>query len=89
MTKTDASPSLDWLEDEPTAFHRRYWTTHCEGFRVDFPGGAHGYVEEVRHQDDPDRSAALVVRVGALGRQVVIVPVDQIEFVVPRASGSG
>jgi hypothetical protein len=86
--ENELSPSLDWLEDEPATserFDRRYWATHCEGFRVDFPGGAHGYVEEVRHGSDPDRAAALVIRVGVLGRRVVIVPVDEIEYLVPRA----
>ncbi len=88
LTKKQISPSADWLEDEapgPEPYERRYWATHCEGFRVDFPGGAHGYVEEVRHRADPDRAALLAVRVGMLGRRVVIVPVDEIAYLVPRA----
>ena len=67
------------------SFDRRYWTTHCEGFRVEFPGGAHGYVDEVRYADEPERVPALVVRVGALGRRVAIVPVEAIQLIVPRA----
>jgi hypothetical protein len=88
VTKNERPASLDWLEEEPPVqepFDRSYWLTHCEGFRVDFPGGAHGYVEEVRHASDPDRAALLTVRMGALGRRALIVPVDEIAFLVPRA----
>ena len=88
LTRKETGPPDDWLADEPQGvepFDRRYWSTHCEGFRVDFPGGAHGYVEEVRHAADPDRAALIAVRVGALGRRVVIIPVDEIAYLVPRA----
>lgn len=66
-------------------FDRDYWLSHCEGFRVDFVDGVHGFVEEVRHALDPDRAPVLAVRVGRLGRRVVLVPVDDVAFVVPRA----
>jgi hypothetical protein len=48
----------EWLDEEAARepFHREYWASHCEGFRVDFPGGVHGFVEEVRHVDDPDHA---------------------------------
>jgi hypothetical protein len=77
----------EWLDEEAARepFHREYWASHCEGFRVDFPGGVHGFVEEVRHVDDPDHAQLLAVRVGRLGKRVVLVPADQIAFIVPRA----
>jgi hypothetical protein len=80
--------AFDRLGDEvgPTdLFDRSYWLSNCEGFRVEFPGGAHGYVEEVRYRGDPDRAALLAVRVGRLGARVVVVPVDEVRFIVPRA----
>jgi hypothetical protein len=78
----------DWREDEVPAsepFDRGYWLSHSEGYRVDFPGGAHGFVEEVRHAFDPDRAPLLAIRVGRLGRRVVVVPTDEVAFIVPRA----
>jgi hypothetical protein len=84
VARTNLKPSIHWLDDEPMSFGSRYWTTRCEGFRVDFPGGAQGYVDEVRHPEDPDH-CALVVRVGALGDRVVIVPLDEIELVEASA----
>ena len=88
LTGRQIDPLSKWLEEEPHGsepFGRSYWATHCEGYRVDFPGGAHGYVEEVRHRADPDRAPLLAVRAGVLGRRVVVVPVDEIAFLVPRA----
>jgi hypothetical protein len=87
VTKRNPRHSLTWIEDEPTpweSFDRCYWTRHCEGFRVEFADGAYGYVEAVENPDDPDHAPKLVVRVGRLGQDVVVVPVSEIEAMVPR-----
>ena len=79
-TMTQASP--DRL---PTAsFDRAYWLAHCEGFRVDTVDGRLGFVTEIRAGDRPDE-AVLAVRAGVLGRRVVLVPLREVEFIVPRA----
>jgi hypothetical protein len=62
----------------------RYWLGHCEGFRVDAPGGRLGLVEAVLHRRE-DRSAdALIVRAGLLGRQLLVVPATSVDAVEPR-----
>ena len=64
-------------------FDRDYWLSHCEGFRVDTAHGRLGFVEEVRGGDIGD--AVLAVRTGVLGRRVMLVPADAVDFIVPRA----
>jgi hypothetical protein len=61
---------------------QRYWLGHCEGFRVDAPGGRVGLVEAVlRREAGPD---ALIVRAGLLGRRRLVVPVSEVAEVAPR-----
>ena len=72
-----------------TDLHRRlgrrvYWLTRSEGFRVDTPAGRLGLVELVMLRTRPDEPDALVVRVGVLGRRLVVVPVDEVLDVLPR-----
>ena len=79
-TMTQAAP-----ERLPGAsFDRDYWLAHCEGFRVDTANGRLGFVTEIRAGDRPD-DALLAVQAGVLGRRVVLVPLDEVEFIVPRA----
>ena len=66
------------------SFDRAYWLAHCEGFRVDTASGRLGFVTEIRSGDRPD-DGVLAVRAGVLGRRVVLVPLDEVEFIVPRA----
>jgi len=68
--------------EEPIALE--YWLSHCQGFRVDSPDGRVGFVEDVCYGVDPDRPEALAVRVGILGRKVVLVAVDEVVEIIPR-----
>jgi hypothetical protein len=61
-----------------------YWLRRCEGFRVDAPQGRVGFVEEVRYASRYDRPDVIAVRVGLLGRLLVIVPVGEVAEILPR-----
>ncbi len=63
---------------------RYYWLGHCEGFRVDSPEGRFGLVEAVMFRTRPDEPDALIVRVGVLGRKLIIVPIEDVADVTPR-----
>lgn len=68
----------------PMSFDRGYWLSHCEGFRVDTADGRLGFVEELRAGID-GQGDMLAVRAGLLGRRIVLVPVTEVDFIVPRA----
>jgi hypothetical protein len=63
---------------------RFYWLCRCEGFRVDSPEGRFGLVEAVMFRVRPDEPDALIVRSGMLGRKLVIVPIEDVDDVLPR-----
>lgn len=63
---------------------RFYWLCRSEGFRVDTPDGRFGLVEAVMFRIRPDEPDALIVRAGVLGRRLVIVPIEDVEDVLPR-----
>ena len=63
---------------------RFYWLCRSEGFRVDSPEGRFGLVEAVMFRVRPDQPDALIVRTGVLGRRLVIVPIEDVEDVLPR-----
>lgn len=63
---------------------RYYWLGQCEGFRVDSPEGRFGLVEAVMFRTRPGEPDALIVRAGVLGRRLVIVPIEDVEDVMPR-----
>jgi len=63
---------------------RFYWLGRCEGFRVDSPEGRFGLVEAVMFRVRPDEPDALIVRSGMLGRKLVIVPLEDVDDVLPR-----
>jgi hypothetical protein len=60
-----------------------YWLRTCEGFRVDSKNGRVGVVEEVRVSTDREPEA-LAVRTGLFRLRLEIVPVSDVERVVPR-----
>jgi hypothetical protein len=60
-----------------------YWLRRCEGFRVDSPQGRVGFVEEVRYAPRCDRPDLIAVRVGLLGRLLLIVPVEEVAEILP------
>jgi hypothetical protein len=53
----------------------------CEGFQVDSPAGPVGVVEGLRFVTRIDRPDLLEVRGGRFGRQLLVIPVDQVEEV--------
>ena len=70
------TPSADDLSD--------YWLSTCEGFSVESNDGRVGIVEEVRlsRERQPE---ALAVRTGLFRTRVLIVPVDDVQQVIPRS----
>jgi hypothetical protein len=66
-------------------FDRDYWLGHCEGYRVDASDGRLGFVEEIRRRGDLRGGVTLVVRSGRLGRRLLLVPADEVAFIIPRA----
>lgn len=63
------------------SFDRDYWLSHCEGYRVDGVEGRIGFVDAVRVQRG---AMVLAVRAGRLGRRILLVPAEEVVFIVPR-----
>jgi hypothetical protein len=63
---------------------RAYWLSTCEGFRVDSKDGRVGVVEEIRFSSSK-QPEALAVRTGLFRSRLRIVPIHDVERVVPRA----
>lgn len=60
-----------------------YWLCTCEGFRVDSENGRVGLVEEVRLSPSK-KPQALAVRTGLFRTRLEIVPVSDVERIIPR-----
>ena len=61
---------------------RDYWSTRCDGFLVEAPDGrAVGVVEGVRFGSRIDRPEQLEVAVGRVRRRLLLVSVDDVEYV--------
>ena len=71
-------------DNGPSAIDRDYWLHRSEGFRVDSPDGRVGFVAELRFGSSTERPDALAVRAGLLGRLLLIVPVEQVEAILPH-----
>lgn len=56
-----------------------YALTRCEGFRVDSPTGEVGFVEGLRFGSRIDQPDLLEVRGGRFGRQLLLIPVEEVE----------
>jgi hypothetical protein len=54
-----------------------------EGFRVDSPYGFVGFVDGLRFESRIDQPDLLEVRVGRFGREVMLVPIEAVEEIVP------
>lgn len=61
-----------------------YWLCHCEGYGVEIAGRRLGFVENVVFESQLDRPGALRVRGGMFGEKLHVVPVDEVEEIVPR-----
>jgi hypothetical protein len=66
---------------QPSPDDRHYLLARCEGFRVDSPTGMFGFVEGLRFVSRIDRPDFLEVRSGRFGRQLLVVPIEQVEEV--------
>lgn len=66
------------------AFDQGYWLRHCEGFRVDAPGGSLGFVERIVVAASGRGAEALVVLGGLSGDRRWLVPVGDVAVVQPH-----
>jgi hypothetical protein len=75
--------SLDTSDPRDSAYGRDYWLHRCEGFRVKSAGREIGTVHSLRFKGsiEPD---LLEVRTGLFGRRVSLIPVEQVEEIVPK-----
>jgi hypothetical protein len=62
--------------------HRSYSLARCEGFQVDSPTGPVGFVDGLRFISRIDQPDLLEVRGGRFGRQLLLVPIAQVEEVL-------
>jgi hypothetical protein len=60
---------------------RSYSLARCEGFEVESPAGVIGFVEGLRFASRIDRPDLLEVRGGRFGRQLLLIPSEQVEEV--------
>jgi hypothetical protein len=68
--------------DSPAATDERsYLLARCEGFEVVSPAGVVGYVEGLRFVSRIDQPDLLEVRGGRFGRQLLLIPSEQVEEV--------
>jgi hypothetical protein len=87
VNETSAEPaahitSID-LERSRASFARGHSLARCEGFRVDSLAGVVGFVEGVRFVSRIDQPDLLEVRGGRLGRQHLLIPVEDVEEISP------
>jgi hypothetical protein len=61
-----------------------YWLRHCQGVRVETRDGRLGFVEEIRERKGPEGRETLAIRVGALGRRLLLVSAAEVDIIVPR-----
>jgi hypothetical protein len=61
-----------------------YWLGRCEGFEVDTPEGRLGIVEWLVFGSRLDRPDAVAVRTGHVLHGSVLIPVDDVERVLPE-----
>ena len=60
---------------------RSYSLARCEGFEVESPAGVIGFVEGLRFASRIDRPDLLEVRGGRFGRQLLLIPSEEVEEV--------
>jgi hypothetical protein len=71
-------------EREHAAPVSEYWLARCIGFSVDSEDGRLGSVDEVRSDPRWGEGRILAVRVGRLGRTLLILPLSEIRSIRPR-----
>ena len=73
----------DESEQSRSSFGREDLLRRCEGFRVESPSGRIGHVRSIRF-DPTGEPDALEVRAGLLGRRTLLIPVDDVEEILPE-----
>lgn len=63
-----------------------YWLAQCEGFLVDLGDAPLGVVDEIVVAGQPEQAeaVALVISTGWFGRRRLVVPVEDVERIVPE-----
>jgi hypothetical protein len=82
--RTFPQRGAEWGADRDPGGPRRQQgdsLSRCEGFQVYSPGGPVGFVEGLRFLSRIDRPDLLEVRGGRFGRQLLVIPVDEVEEV--------
>jgi hypothetical protein len=80
LPRTRAAPA-DTGDSGAISAELSYALARCEGFEVDSPTGLEGFVEGLRFISRIDRPDLLEVRGRRFGRQLLLVPVEQVEEV--------
>jgi hypothetical protein len=70
-------------DDQSRSEERSYSLARCEGFEVESPDGPVGFVEGLRFLSRIDQPDLIEVRGGRLGRQLLLIPTDQVEEIRP------
>jgi hypothetical protein len=66
----------------PVPAETDYRLSRCEGFEVESPVRRVGFVEGLRYHSRIDRPDALEVRAGPFGRQLLLVPVEEVDQIL-------
>lgn len=61
-----------------------YWLCRCDGFRVEAEERRLGVVAELHYRSRHDRPDELVVYGGVFGSRVLVVPMADVDCVIPR-----
>lgn len=77
------APLID-LPRAPVRSESDYRLSRCEGFAVYAGARLLGVVEGIRYHSSTDRPDVLEVRGGRLGRQLLLVPVNEIKAIEPE-----
>jgi hypothetical protein len=80
VPQTRAVPA-DRDDSRASLADRSYSLARCEGFEVDSPTGTVGFVEGLRFISRIDQPDLLEVRGGRFGRQLLLIPIEQVEEV--------
>ena len=75
------APPPDEGDSHASLAERSYSLARCEGFQVEGPTGPVGFVEGLRFVSRIDQPDLLAVRGGRFGRQLLLIPTDQVDEV--------
>jgi len=79
--RSDEQPAVH-VRSDGSALERGYQLCRCEGFWVDSPSGRIGLVDGLRFLSRIDQPDLLEVRAGLLGRQLLLIPTDQVDEII-------